>query len=309
MNDTQIKLLKNHILKGCKNGCKELNLSTNTPCDCIYKFRAAQKLLLDGNFPLNHLMVEREKAFEFVDDDDKMIIESFKENIDYCLNVGLGLFCYGVNGVGKTTSAIKLVEDIAYHYALPSSRRTDVTYWFATGFDLFNSYYKNKIDFEYACESTILVIDDFGRESFSVDTSVAAKNQYYSIYDQLFRTRSNANFITIITSNIGINEIADKLSDSIKSILGVKISLECVHTKCKLFQKENCPIVLHKNIDEISMCKEKDHQCGKCINKINNEPKFIGKYKFLHFKEDKGDVRPNYEGEKWDVILRKKKSE
>jgi len=228
--DVQIKNIENLIVGECKickaypeKGILKGWEKPNEPCICLRKFRVARRLLKFHNFPSQHLKVPSELAFaEVVKKQDKEIIQKFKKNIKKAIGCGLSFFFYGSNGIGKTTSAVKLIEDICFYFGQKGSYEPEVNYWFSTASDVFNMYFNDKKEFERVKNVTILLVDDFGKETFGVDSSENANKQYLRIYDELIRHRSNNSLTTIFTTNIMKENLPDFFDKSIMSLIGIQ---------------------------------------------------------------------------------------
>lgn len=133
-----------------------------------------------------------------VPDSAKKVVGKYIENLDTMLHRGIGLLLWGGNGRGKTSAAVCIAKEI---------RQTGAPVLFVTAEQL----RQGKIDgemfnadstlWERATEVDCLVLDELGKE-YRGKTDHTER-----LMDRLFRIRAGARLVTIVTTNVVLQDL------------------------------------------------------------------------------------------------------
>lgn len=128
----------------------------------------------------------------------RSVVNRYLEGVELMLHRGIGLLLWGGNGRGKTSSAVVIAKEI---------RRLGATVLFVTAEQL----RQGKIDGEmFSSDSTLweragdvdcLVLDELGKEYRS------KSDHTERLFDRLFRIRAGARLVTLVTTNINLQEL------------------------------------------------------------------------------------------------------
>ena len=208
--------LKDSIVGSCE-ACNRTGFSeAGTPCACLIKFRAFNRLT-SGGFTLKTLELITRPDYEFPEiDEGADFVEYFAANPLEVEDRGLSLYIYSKGrGRGKTTLAQCLVYNAAWQFSHKESYSTSRNYMFINIEELIKQSRKGN---EEVWQRTWLVIDDLGNEDRSASWKKAA---VVSILQQVMHYRRDRNLPTIITSNYAPSNLSTIYSGEIDSLLEI----------------------------------------------------------------------------------------
>ncbi len=208
--------LKESIVGSCET-CNRTGWSEDgTPCSCLIKFRAFNRLT-KGGFTLKTLELITCSEYEIPEiDEGGAFVDYFADNPLEVEERGLSLYIHSKGrGRGKTTLAQCLVYKAAWQFSHKEMYSTHRDYAFINIEDLIK---KSRKGDESAWKSTWLVIDDLGNEDRSASWKKAA---VVAILQQVMHYRRDRDLPTIITSNYAPNNLSAIYSGEIDSLLEI----------------------------------------------------------------------------------------
>jgi DNA replication protein DnaC len=149
------------------------------------------------------------KYAEIVDDQLRGVVERYLRQLDAMLDGGDGLLFWGANGVGKTCAACVIAKE---------ARRRGAPVLFTTAEGL-RSAVLEKMPFsddmlfiDRARSVDVLLLDDLGKEH-------RGKGWSDSTFENLFRERSAARRTTLITTNLTLEQLAERYDLSMLEVM------------------------------------------------------------------------------------------
>lgn len=135
---------------------------------------------------------------DYLQDNTRSKVQSYINKIDKAFNKGIGLYCYGSNGVGKTLCvSIILKETIKKGYSARFTNLSEAITILSNRTFNRNSdsatYQKEIIEVDF------LVLDDLTKIYKNTENQTSVYID--SVLDQLFRTRANSCLPTLLTAN------------------------------------------------------------------------------------------------------------
>lgn len=170
----------------CKSGCEK--------CD--------KKILLltkfkNANIPIKYVKLKLDNIEDIV---LKEMVSSYINNIKKAHEDGIGLYIYGPNGTGKTAIEVIIMKEVI------KLGYTAKYYQFSYVIDKFYNREDNNINDFITCD--FLILDD-------IDKAYIANNSTYPLskLDYILRYRCQRNMVTIISSNLSINQYLGKIKN------------------------------------------------------------------------------------------------
>ena len=139
----------------------------------------------------------------------KGVVERYLAQLDSMLHGGVGLLLWGGNGRGKTSAAVCIAKAI---------RETGATVLFVTAEQLRQGkidgemYDSDSTLWERATEVDCLVLDELGKEYRG------RSDHSERLMDRLFRVRSGENLVTIVTTNVVLQDLKKHYNPSMLAL-------------------------------------------------------------------------------------------
>ena len=208
--------LKSSIIGSCELCGKTGFLPDNSPCKCLLKFRAFNRLIL-GGFTMKSLELVSSDFYELpIIESGEEFLDYYSINFDEIENRGLSLYIHSrERGRGKTTLTHYLVYKAALYFSHKDKYSTSRDYTFINIEDLLEFDKNGKADY---WKSTWLVIDDLGNENRS---AVWKKENVSSLMQKLMHYRRDRNLPTLITSNYKPDNLSVLYSGDLDSLLEI----------------------------------------------------------------------------------------
>jgi len=212
----RLEQIKKKFVNSCKI-CKGIGfLDDGRVCDCLIKFRIYNRLLPRG-FPEEYLDLEKDEILKNIKmkKESEKICQWFLKNLDFVLDKGLSLFITGKIGIGKTSLAIILAKEIARWCLSEEHYQWDFEAYYLD-IDTFCMKVK-KDEISNIMGATVVVLDEFGRDAFFTE----AKDWIIRELERFLRYRIANRLVTIICSNVPVDNLVNIYGERISSLLGI----------------------------------------------------------------------------------------
>jgi len=203
--------LKTEILASCGK-CGHTGVVNNELCDCIFRFRALNRMVDTGfNLSTLRLVSGKYRIPEIVSGGE--YLDYYQSNQEDVESKGLSLYIFSrEKGRGKTTLAHRLIYQTARYFAITSRYRRSRNY----GFERSDRFLADR-DAEL-WKSTFYVLDDLGAEDGSASWT---RKKAVASFQELFHYRRDNKLSTIITSNYHPSDLSSLYDGVLDSLLEI----------------------------------------------------------------------------------------
>lgn len=242
------------IANGYKLGCEKcidgiilLSHEMSRKCDCYHRHQLYLRMKR-SNIPLRYWEYEAiptiglrsmRKAYAkpesyFKPSDLNERIKSICQDVNQFVDGGFNMFLEGPTGSGKTTAAVlvakaAILKEISTVFVESEELRNIMNG--KTG-----DYHPAKLTVDRIREARLLIIDDLGKEFQSRDS-----NYQETQIDHLLRYRQNNNLATIFTTNLSKEDIIQRYTERVDSLISNNCVQYVVHREIDLRHNEDLP--------------------------------------------------------------------
>lgn len=202
-------------------GCHDGFLDKVTPCACMHKFRAYNRMVPRGFSKRELDLINSDKYQELMYESGEAFVNFYLNDLVFTEKNGLSLYIYSrERGRGKTNLAHKLVYEAVKLFSQDEYYSSGRTYAFEHIDDFLSTFTKfNKKDAELPWQSTWYVLDDLGHEDRAAKWK---KGVLLDALQRMMQYRRNRGLPTIITSNYNPDDLSIIYEGELNSLFEIQ---------------------------------------------------------------------------------------